>query len=146
MWFEEKDDDDELLSSSKPLVDADDDGAFLLSIFSLSVSSNDGKESPRVTSNEAEKRSFRSRSSWRDVLSASLGPSRGVSPVLASVDIRAALLAILLRGVSGGDNHVATAVTDREDSRHVTAWEFDSVFCRVFRRSEEPKLEQVLSL
>ena len=83
--------------------------------------------------------------SWWHIPRSGLGPSRGVSPVLAPANIRVAILAILLRGVSSGDNYVATALTDRENSRHVTLGEFDSVFRRVFGRRQEPKFEQVLS-
>ena len=119
---------------------------FSLCFFFVSIDVRDDKDDDE--DDDAQQKNGGSDESWRrrHVLSSSLGPSGGVSPVLAPVDIRLAILAILLRGVSGGDNYVATTLTYRENCSHVTAGEFDSVFCRVFRRGEEPKLEQVLSL
>ena len=116
----------------------------LFSFFFVSIDVRDDEDDDDAQ----QKNGGGSDESWRrrHVLSSSLGPSGGVSPVLAPVDIRPKILAILLRGISGGDNYVATALTYRENCSHVTSWEFDSVFCRVFRRGEEPKLEQVLSL
>ena len=121
----------------------------LFSFFFVSIDVRDDKDDDEEDDDaQQQKNGSSSDESWRrrHVLSSSLGPSGGVSPVLAPVDIRPKILAILLRGVSGGDNYVATTLTYRENCSHVTAGEFDSVFCRVFRRGEEPKLEQVLSL
>ena len=129
-----------------------DGGVLLFSLFSFFFVSinvrDDDKDDDEDDDDAQQQKNGGSDESWRrrHVLSSSLGPSGGVSPVLAPVDIRPKILAILLRGVSGGDNYVATALTYRENCSHVTSWEFDSVFCRVFRRGEEPKLEQVLSL
>ena len=74
------------------------------------------------------------------------GSRRGVSPLFPSFNLGLAVLSILLPSVPGGDHHAATAIADRETVRGVAAGEFDSVFCGVFRRSEEPKLDAILSI